>query len=283
MAEATVARVGESQSVFSNPAGLAHTVSREVSVLHTTHLDDMTAQSLSYTSPTPKGGWGAAVSYMSIGGIAHTEFDPSATGTGSTRYVESGEVDAGDQMLSLSWGQRLTYNMAWGASVKVAQEVLDDESAVCVLGDAGVVYRVDHQWRVGGLIRNVGTPVKFISESSPSPTEVRAAVYCKSRNWFQWELDGYLRPSSDPGGSFGVEMSWRKNAFLRAGYVYRSEDPDLGAATGVTAGVGFRLGLLGMDYAFIPLGDLGISHRISMGWRFGGETPSSSAARRPTI
>jgi len=39
---------------------------------------------------------------------------------------------------------------------------------------------------------------------------------------------------------------------------------DLDGFTGVTFGLGFGLKGVGLDYAFVPTGDLGTSHRISL-------------------
>ncbi|MEK7744548.1 MAG: hypothetical protein AAB578_09205, partial [Elusimicrobiota bacterium] len=52
------------------------------------------------------------------------------------------------------------------------------------------------------------------------------------------------------------------------------------AGPGITAGVGWVLGDLDLDYAFVPYGDLGISHRISVSWRFGEDWEMKSGPRR---
>jgi tetratricopeptide (TPR) repeat protein len=51
---------------------------------------------------------------------------------------------------------------------------------------------------------------------------------------------------------------------LRAGYSWRGENLNVGGMTGLAAGVGFRLGRLGLDYAYQPFGDLATSHRIAL-------------------
>jgi hypothetical protein len=35
-----------------------------------------------------------------------------------------------------------------------------------------------------------------------------------------------------------------------------------------SAGIGIRRKLMSIDYAFVPLGDLGTTHRISLNFRF---------------
>jgi hypothetical protein len=51
---------------------------------------------------------------------------------------------------------------------------------------------------------------------------------------------------------------------LRLGFGTRND-----AGPGITAGVGWALRDFDLDYAFVPYGDLGVSHRLSVTWRFG--------------
>jgi hypothetical protein len=44
--------------------------------------------------------------------------------------------------------------------------------------------------------------------------------------------------------------------------------PDLGGLSNFSAGFGFRRNLFSLDYAFVPLGDLGTTHRVSLNFRF---------------
>src|SRR5215471_2504536 len=55
---------------------------------------------------------------------------------------------------------------------------------------------------------------------------------------------------------------------LRIGYRYQTKKPDLGGLAGLTAGIGLRHNNMSLDYAFVPLGDLGQTHRISFNLRF---------------
>ena len=37
---------------------------------------------------------------------------------------------------------------------------------------------------------------------------------------------------------------------------------------GLTAGIGYKFGRICLDYAYVPYGDLGDTHRISLGMKF---------------
>jgi len=45
-------------------------------------------------------------------------------------------------------------------------------------------------------------------------------------------------------------------------------NPDLGGLSNFSAGLGFRFKQMSIDYAFIPMGDMGITHRLSINYRF---------------
>ena len=56
---------------------------------------------------------------------------------------------------------------------------------------------------------------------------------------------------------------------LRGGYQFgHGADQLQNNIVGLSAGAGIRLGSLDLDYAFLPYGTLGDTHRVSVGWRF---------------
>ena len=61
----------------------------------------------------------------------------------------------------------------------------------------------------------------------------------------------------------GAEWWLRNVLALRAGY---KTNQDIGQ--GLTAGIGYKFGRICLDYAYVPYGDLGDAHRISLGIKF---------------
>ncbi len=71
--------------------------------------------------------------------------------------------------------------------------------------------------------------------------------------------------------SFGGEHQTVKNLYLRAGYTTRAAitgGTGFDAARGLTFGLGLRNEKWNLDYAVLPSGELGRSHRFSLGARF---------------
>jgi len=115
-----------------------------------------------------------------------------------------------------------------------------------------------------------GGELKFASEGDPLPLNIKPGVAWK----FQFERFGTLALAMDSDllvndGLAFVQpgFEWRAHpAFaLRGGYqIGRDED----AGSGLGVGAGFYLYSMSLDYAFVPFGDLGDTHRVSLGFMF---------------
>jgi hypothetical protein len=70
---------------------------------------------------------------------------------------------------------------------------------------------------------------------------------------------------------FGGEYRAVDGVFLRGGYTTQSAiagGSGFDAARGLTLGVGFRGKRWSIDYAAVPMGELGSTHRFTLGARF---------------
>ncbi len=285
LADATSAYVGDTFSVYSNPAGLAHLQEKSASINHVSHFQGVAYDNLTYIMPYGRGGVGASLGYLRYSDIPKTTFNPSATATGADRFTQSGDIDAGDYAASVAWGFRHNSNLALGANFKLVQETLDTKSSVAALFDAGGIYRFPlyRQWRAAAVLQNVGYATKFISETPDVPTRLRGGLFYSPEMWADWSGELVYNLHGNPEVALGGEFSWQQTAFLRAGYRYGFRDAKLGGLTGASLGVGLKAGSFRLDYAFLPFGDLGDSHRISLGWSFGSPRTGRAAAelKRP--
>ncbi|HEY5039748.1 MAG TPA: hypothetical protein VIJ93_11800, partial [bacterium] len=90
---------------------------------------------------------------------------------------------------------------------------------------------------------------------------------------------GTLEPQGVNRIGIGAEYAFQSRYFLRAGYQLSDQNNEIQGLQGFTAGVGIRLGDLQLDYAYLPYGDLGTSHRISLSYLF----PASKANSQSTM
>ena len=63
----------------------------------------------------------------------------------------------------------------------------------------------------------------------------------------------------------GVEHVLMDMVAIRAGYNTRADTNEL---TGLHCGLGFMIRAITIDYAFVPYGDIGMSHIISIGMKY---------------
>ena len=120
---------------------------------------------------------------------------------------------------------------------------------------------------MGLALQNIGYEAPFILEASPLPMNLKAGIANKSTDsklTLAVDLNYSILDSIWAVGA-GIEY-WVHPVFaIRAGYKYNSAiNNTLGALAGLTCGVGFKIGILDIDYALVPYGDLGYSHRISI-------------------
>jgi hypothetical protein len=169
-----------------------------------------------------------------------------------------------------------TGEIAAGASMKLISENLGTRSASAFAIDAGGLFRPTdlHELILGGAVRNLGTKLRFISESEPLPAELAGSVAYELRDedWRvlpAFELD--VPYAGNVYAKLGAEATKRisagVSAAMRLGYTSVSV-ADLGFLSGLTAGVGLNVGKFSFDAAFQPMTVLGESFRIGVGWKF---------------
>ncbi len=69
--------------------------------------------------------------------------------------------------------------------------------------------------------------------------------------------------------ALGAEYLLNKNFAFRAGYQFGHASDDLGSGlVGLGAGLGLKFDSFALDYAYVPFGDLGDTHRMTLGFNF---------------
>jgi tetratricopeptide (TPR) repeat protein len=81
----------------------------------------------------------------------------------------------------------------------------------------------------------------------------------------------------------GAEYTIQKIFSIRAGYKYSPDTGNLSGLTGIAAGAGLNLGPVGFDYAFVPFGELGMSHRAALKFDFNSAAPAAASKQEPAI
>lgn len=162
----------------------------------------------------------------------------------------------------------------FGLSLKGIRSAIGDVSALGAAVDLG--YMSYSRRRDGAdmalTLRNLGTPLKYEKESDPLPLELAGGLLWRYAGGFRLMADARMPVDHAPyfviGGEYGVPFGDSASFALRAGFNSRNLD-DLGAAGSVSGGFGLGLRGAAFDYAFVPYGDLGATHRVTLSWLLG--------------
>jgi hypothetical protein len=243
---------------------------RELALSYNAYFQDTASQFFGYGHPTEHGTFGFGASLFGVSDIEKR----SAAG-GDADAADLGSFDTQDMAVSFGWANKAEMGrgaLHYGAALKYVSSDLETKSAATGAVDMGLIYKFGEtsEWFASLAILNLGGELKFDEESDPLPLNVKPGFAWRraagrmghvaatlDADLLVNDQKAYVQP--------GVEWEIVPMFTLRGGYQIGRSD---GAGSGFAAGTGFRFANLGIDYAFVPYGDLGDTHRMSVGYRF---------------
>jgi outer membrane protein OmpA-like peptidoglycan-associated protein len=289
---AFTAVVNDVDATYWNPAGLTQLRRSEIGFTHLEWFQDIRYEYVSYADKFENfGAIGVGVGYLYLGDIPKT-FE-TATGDYDTAN-SGGTFGASDMVFNLAWAGNLGLrDNKIGLGVKIINESIDQNQSFSVGLDLGDQLLLSHMawyrkaeadsWvvrlipsAIGVSVKNIGTPVKFFNQNDPLPMSSTFGLAYKFLNedltlaaelalqpvenqtTMQTGLEYWIHTSSDPLNSFDFAL----RAGYRTGY-------EASTAPGYAFGAGLHYGSLGLDYVYMPYGDLGITHRVSLKFSWG--------------
>lgn len=269
MGGAYTALATDANALIYNPAGLARVNRNEATFMHNSYFAGMYQEYAGYASPQ---GWGANFNYLNAGTVSETTL-ANPNGTGSTQGLS-------DLALTGGYG-RAFGDVSVGASLKMIRESVADLNKTGFAFDFGGLYSIKQVsgLDVGASLLNVGPTVKFDGAAQNLPLVFRAGA------GYNFEVKGQKSAASfdiiqgrsnGTNLAFGVETTLAKVMPVRFGFTTANS-----AGIGLTAGVGYTHQDFAFDYAFVPFGDLGQAHRVSVTWRWGAPKGGDAAKSDP--
>lgn len=258
------------QGLVYNPACLATMASSQASFEHLAYVADIAQEGIAAGHAGRDQGlsWGVLANYLHVGDIDRTVATSLPTGDG---FSETGSFSTYDMALGASVaGPFIMEGLSMGTTLKFLRESLADASSNGAALDAGVIYQgnVERSWNMGASVQNAGFASKFSDAAVKLPMTLR--VGASGQPFAQWlfSTDFVKRVDTAGEADIGAEVTPKRFFSLRVGYRYAFNNPDLGGLSNFSAGIGIRIQRMSLDYAFVPLGDLGTTHRISLNFRF---------------
>lgn len=269
MAGAFSALADDSGAVFVNPAGLAQFTEREAAVDFSSYLQDAKMGNLSYAGDIGGNRFGLGATFTTVGGL-----DKRGLNDAAGAVPDLGSFSASDLAVTLAYAKAdlapaSMKGLDGGFSVKFIRSAIDSKTAFAAAVDAGLLYHATKKMNLSLVVQNLGTKMKFEEESDPLPLNLRAGALYKASPDLNVtaEISEYLQDEKFYP-SVGVEYWFRRAFALRGGYKFGYDTANLGAAVGLSLGFGVKVAGLGVDYAFLPFGDLGNIHRFGVWLQF---------------
>ncbi len=268
MAGAFSALANDSGAVFVNPAGLAQFEEREAALDFSTYLQDAKMGNISYAGRAGDNRFGFGATFLTVGGIERRGDDVAGS------VPELGTFGADDLAVTLAYAKKEIMpesmpRLDGGFSVKFIRSTIYTKSAFAIAADAGVIYRATGKTNISLALQNLGTKMKFDEEADPLPVCLRAGMLYRASEKLNLagEVSEYLQ-DEQIYPAVGAEYWFRKAFALRGGYKFGYDTSNLGAEVGLSLGFGVKVAGLGVDYAFLPFGELGSIHRFGFWLQF---------------
>ncbi len=264
LGDAFVGLSDDASALFFNSAGLSRLGSASLSINHNTFLAGSFEETLLFGLPAGSlGGFAGAVQYVSWEGLDKRD----ANG------VYQGTFSDSDAALSVGWGRSIAGGFSIGAALHGVQQKIVDSLYTGLTGDLGLLWSHGSNLRLGLSYTGLGTSQAGFMPSQDLHVGFSTAIDLGKGSSLRPLLAGDWEPKGVSRIQGGLEGTLKKTCFLRLGYQAVLKNNQVGGLTGFAAGAGFRVGRIQLDYAFVPYGDLGTSHRLSVGYEFPNPTP----------
>lgn len=280
MGLAMTAASDDASSVHWNPAGLSQVAEVQISGTFSQMYQDVQYGFLALAAPikspvaprrreyrpSGSGTVAAALLYLNAGPLQERDNTGALTG---------GRLTPQDFAAMAGWGATLTEDLDLGVSMKYIQSRIQ-ATAQTAAGDAGARYRMtlaDWPYVFALSAHNLGGKLRFRRQQDPLPSSVRIGQSLRPARFLLLACDVVFPRDNGVYPALGAEATLplgEDTRFdIRGGYSGRTSSGDLDGTTGLTFGFGMRFSGTGFDYAWLPYGVLGQTHRFTFNYRFG--------------
>jgi len=245
MGDAFTALADDGSCLYWNPAGLVQLKDKQLLVSYNSWFAGIRRGYISFTLPLSKGeSAGAGMNYLDMGTLEGRDEEGNPTS----------DFGASDFQLTIGYAKKFSDKFTAGLSGGILQDTIAGDKKNTYSVNAGVLFLPEESFSLGLSVQNIGP--KLSGDNLPLTLKLGAAKKIKSLT-----LAADISKPADNEMYFSIGGEWgiRKDLFLRVGY---KSNQDI--ASGITIGAGLKWREIGLDYAYVPYGELGDTHRISI-------------------
>jgi len=247
---------------YYNPINILKGVSSAAQFSYVNYPAGINACAVGYLQPVnPDVGLGVGINYLNSGTMKRT----------NEQGEELGAFGAACAVLNVSGATRIAEQLTLGAGIAGLYGNIDTFFSLALATNLGIGYELfPYNIRVGLTASNLGWEVKPFGETrDPLPIEFGLGAAWQPVPALNLNLTLNKPLDNRLNFRFGVEGWLNQYLVLRGGY--NSLGSDLGDGSGgdifagFATGFGLRYQRYQIDYSYVPMGLIGISHRLSFG------------------
>jgi len=265
MGEAYVGLADDASGIAYNPAGMAQSLAGEVQATHTEWFRGLRYENLNAVFSLGDGGMvGGTFNFLAVPQLTRTE-QIANTPDPSLNFREIGSFTPFDLQAAVAYARPVYRNVLGGANFKLLTQSIDDKSTFGIGLDVGALYLTPIKGLTAGFAaQNLGTPIKLKKEAFDLPLLLRlGAAYRMFNEALLVTLESDVPTDNALVLAMGAEYNVAGRFFPRVGWRYNS------IFNPWSAGLGMQFDHWGLDLSVVPFGELGLTYRGSVNWRFG--------------
>ncbi|GEM_PF-2014385 len=257
-AESSVASLGASHLLNSNPASVYGVVGPEVGFIYRKGVMEDSYTAGFAVIPVENIFIGTGIQYYTTGNVSiHNLYGNKLT-----------EVGQKDTIFHLAYAMKVS-DMPLGVNLKIIRSEIFGESGASFALDFGGVYTEFYEnINLGFAVRNVSWGIKYVDKYEDIPFNVAGGLnyeieFSDSSLNAKLELPYYIH-EAEVVSLTGVEYNYRDKLSLRGGYRFNLSEPGIDDVS-LSMGIGLTIGNYTFDYAAGIADDLDSTHSVSFG------------------
>jgi hypothetical protein len=270
MGSAYTALAADAYAPTWNPAGLGFLDSIQFAGQHLAYVQSTHYEYLGFGVPMAnpracatdllcgRSTLGGSIQYFGSGDISGLDIHGNPTGDYSNHYAA----------YNLSYGRTFGDRLSFGVTGKLINAKLADVSANAYAVDLGTFYKLKDNLHLAATLMNIGSRLTFLSDGDPLPLAFHMGGAYRVFPLWKLALEAVFPRTGLASVHMGAEWNPLPSTALRLGY--RTDAlKGLSPIAGFSAGVGIHIWDQELAYAWVPYGDLGDSHYVSLIMQFG--------------